>query len=442
MLNHGGPYFNLKAVVTQTGIKPDTLRAWERRYGLPLPHRSKGGHRLYSRRDIEMVKWLMARQQDGLTINRAVDLWRDLEADGRDPLDVSMPAATSAPGALGSRPSGHTLAQQREEWIAACLAYDEQRAELVAIQAFALYPPEIVATELLQWGIAQIGEGWYEGTVTVQQEHFGSSLAMRRLEALVLGAPPPTRPGRILAACPPGENHVLGLLLLTLLLRRRGWDVLYLGANVPLERLETMVSMTRPRLAILAAQQLHTASALRELALHLQNKGVSVGYGGLVFNLLPDLNGRIPGHFLGNHLDLAVATAESLMNVPRPSSMAEPVAEAYLQAREHYLQHRPLIEAEVVDQLNNLGISSDQLAIANQELSENIGAALALGDIELLGADIAWIEGLLSHRSIPPHILRRYLHIYCQAAKNQLDRRAGMLLDWLERMAEQPTGVG
>ena len=41
-----GPYFNLKAVVQQTGLKPDTLRAWERRYGLPTPQRSSGGHRL------------------------------------------------------------------------------------------------------------------------------------------------------------------------------------------------------------------------------------------------------------------------------------------------------------------------------------------------------------------------------------------------------------
>ena len=50
------PAFNLKVVLRETGIKPDTLRAWERRYGLPQPSRTQGGHRLYSQYDIEMIK--------------------------------------------------------------------------------------------------------------------------------------------------------------------------------------------------------------------------------------------------------------------------------------------------------------------------------------------------------------------------------------------------
>ena len=79
-----GPYFNLKAVVQQTGLKPDTLRAWERRYGLPTPERSAGGHRLYTRHDMDTIKWLRARQREGLSIKRAVDLWRQLESKGQD----------------------------------------------------------------------------------------------------------------------------------------------------------------------------------------------------------------------------------------------------------------------------------------------------------------------------------------------------------------------
>ena len=52
--------YNLKAVVQETNLKPDTLRAWERRYGLPNPERTAGGHRLYSQRDIDTLKWLIA----------------------------------------------------------------------------------------------------------------------------------------------------------------------------------------------------------------------------------------------------------------------------------------------------------------------------------------------------------------------------------------------
>jgi DNA-binding transcriptional MerR regulator len=37
------PTYNLKVVVQETGLRPDTLRAWERRYGLPQPDRRGGG---------------------------------------------------------------------------------------------------------------------------------------------------------------------------------------------------------------------------------------------------------------------------------------------------------------------------------------------------------------------------------------------------------------
>jgi DNA-binding transcriptional MerR regulator len=50
------PLFNLSMVLQETGIKADTLRAWERRYQLPAPSRTEGGHRLFSAYDIETIK--------------------------------------------------------------------------------------------------------------------------------------------------------------------------------------------------------------------------------------------------------------------------------------------------------------------------------------------------------------------------------------------------
>ncbi len=73
------PIFNLKAVVKETGIKPDTLRAWERRYGMPAPQRTTGGHRLYSQRDVDLLHWLLARQAEGMSISRAVEMWENRE---------------------------------------------------------------------------------------------------------------------------------------------------------------------------------------------------------------------------------------------------------------------------------------------------------------------------------------------------------------------------
>src|SRR5512136_1749725 len=89
ILSNDLPTFNLKAVVRETGLKPDTIRAWERRYGVPKPRRTSGGHRLYSQRDIDLLKWMNARQHEGMSISRIVDLWKSLEAEGKDPLQVT-----------------------------------------------------------------------------------------------------------------------------------------------------------------------------------------------------------------------------------------------------------------------------------------------------------------------------------------------------------------
>jgi methanogenic corrinoid protein MtbC1 len=429
-----GPRFNLKAVVQQTGLKPDTLRAWERRYGLPTPERSSGGHRLYSRHDIDTIKWLIARQREGLSIKRAVELWRQVESEGRDPLQAPTPMATAAVPALKSDAAGETVARLREQWIDACLAYEEQRAEQILNQAFALYSPETVAIELLQRAVAQIGDGWYEGDVTVQQEHFCSSLVMRRLEALVMAAPAPIRPGRILAACPPEESHVIGLLLLTFLLRRRGWEVVYLGANVPVQQLETTVEVIHPDLVIMSAQLLYTASTLKEAAAALKQSGVPLAYGGLMFNLLPTLRERIPGHFLGERLEAAPERVDSLMAAPRPVPTVQNVPEKYLQALEHFEDHRGLVEARVIEVQNGMGIANSHLALANRELGLNISAALALGDMDFLGTDIEWVAGLIKNRHLPDEVLYSYLNAYHQGLGEHLDERGQPIIDWLGRV--------
>lgn len=426
--------FNLKAVVQQTGLKPDTLRAWERRYGLPQPERSEGGHRLYSQRDIDTIRWLMARQREGLSISRAVELWQQIEDSGRDPLLSETPLASRQPAGPPPHVLGESLAELRKGWTSACLAYDEKRAEQVMAQAFALYPPEVVAVELLQKAVAAIGEGWYRGEVTVQQEHFCSELTLRRLEALVMAAPPPTRSGRILAACPAGENHVLPLLILTLLLRRQGWDVVYLGANVPLDRLEGTVAATRPDLVILSAQQLHTAATLREMAVLLRELKVPAAYGGLIFNLLPDLRARVPAHFLDERLDLAPHVVERLVTTPSRPPAAEPVADLYRRAQAHFQSRLGLIEADVFSALGDGQIPLAHLTVASHRLALNIEAALSLGDMDYLGTDLQWVQGLMEHREMADGHLRTFLEAYRRAAAAHLDERGKPVVEWLERV--------
>src|SRR6476661_5683819 len=139
------PTFNLKVVLKETALGADTLRAWERRYGLPVPNRSAGGHRLYSHRDIETVKWLMKRQAEGLSISRAVDLWNEQIASGVDPLagpaQTALVSAATMP--VQYQAPDTNLNSLRMRWVEACMEFSEAAAEQVLNQAFSMFPVEV-----------------------------------------------------------------------------------------------------------------------------------------------------------------------------------------------------------------------------------------------------------------------------------------------------------
>ncbi|RME52281.1 MAG: MerR family transcriptional regulator, partial [Caldilineae bacterium] len=388
--------YNLKAVVQETGVKPDTLRAWERRYGLPEPDRTPGGHRLYSQRDIDTLRWLLARQQEGLSISRAVELWRTLEAEGQDPL-VVMALEPSRPEPVIV---GQEIDQVRRQWMDACLAFDEQKAEAILGQAFALFPTEVVCVEILQRGIHDLGEGWYKGQVTVQQEHFASALAMRRLEALIAIMPPATRSGRVLVAAAPEEVHIFSQTMLHLLLRRRGWDVRSLGGNVPAERMEESLTHVQPDLVILTAQQLFTAASLTSLAARVQEMGVAVAYGGRIFTIHPELRARIPGHYLGDALLDAVNQVEHLLPNPPLATPSTTPDDAHRAALAHFRERMPAIYAALTTSMQDTPVPSTHMTVAATHMLRDVAAALELGDLGLLAPEIEWIEGLLVHHHI------------------------------------------
>jgi methanogenic corrinoid protein MtbC1 len=369
-------------------------------------------------------------------------MWHSLQQEGTDPLQTSTPQATLSITAQPPFAVGSAITELRRAWIAACLAFDERTAENILAQASAMYPLETVCFELLQKGLVQMGEGWYQGEVTVQQEHFASALAVRRLDALVAATPPPTRPGRILVACPPEEEHTFSPLLITLLLRRYGWDVIYLGADVPSTRLEFTIATARPQLVIAAAQQLHTAASLLEIAHLLDQERVPLVYGGAIFNHLPALRSHIPGHFLGERLDTIPQLVEQFLMSPRlgwpPPPVPQP-SEAYQQALAHYREHQALIEAQVWQLLKDEDIPHSRLANANMKFARNIIAALLLGNIDFMGASIIWIEGLLINHQMPTEQLHRYINAYRQAVQTHLDERGKVIRDWLAQLALEET---
>jgi DNA-binding transcriptional MerR regulator len=418
------PIYNLKAVIHETGLTPATLRAWERRYGLLHPQRTAGGHRLYTEDDIRMLKWLVARQDEGLSISRAIQMWRSLEAGE----SVINPALAPQP-ILGT--GGLALDDLRRAWVSACMAFDESAAEQALAQSFAIASPEVVSVEILQKGLSEIGEGWYQGSVSVQQEHFASALAMRRLNTLFVAAGSPTRPQRILAACPSGEQHEFILLLLSYLLRRRGWEAVYLGANVPLDRLDTAVQSIAPRLILSVAQTLNSAAALRDMALFANQQHIPFAYGGSIFIGIPELIERIPGHYLGGELSLAPQLVEHLLTHPAPPLPASPNMTTYPQLLENFYAKEGLILATMNDLLSPIQLNPAHLEEANHQFNRNIASALTLGNMHFLDHSVGWLHRLLANYGLSPSLAMAYYHAYGQAVAQHLGSDAAPILEWL-----------
>jgi len=432
------PTFNMKVVTQETGLKPDTLRAWERRYGLPTPQRTGGGHRLYSQYDIGLLKWLIARQEEGLSISNAVDLWQQLEAKGQDPLQAIPPPGAAPP--WSAPVSGKKIDELRAGWVEACLNFDEYRAQHLLAEAFAVYSVETVGLELLQPALNQIGEGWSDGSITVEQEHFASALTLRQLDALLAATPSAKGQGRLLVACPPKEEHTFSPLLLTLLMRRRNWDVVYLGANVPLERLEKVTQTINPQLIILIAQALYTAGTLLALADRLVQSQFSVAFGGAAFTYLEETRRHIPGPFLGTELQDAPQTIEELVQTQPPLAEVKRATVAYKKALSHYWEKRSAIEAYVYQSAPSEQLSNAELSKANEDLGNNIAAALTLGNMDLLEANIDWVHGLLisHHYRMSPQAMASYIEIYYEAVKTHLDEPGQVIQAWFKKLITSP----
>ena len=417
------PLFNVKVVVNETGLKPDTLRAWERRYGLPQPQRTKGGHRLYSAHDIKVLKWLVARQQEGMSISRAVSHLKQLLAEGIDPFATDEPATPPIP-------EEGNIARLREAWVTACIGYNETLAENALNQAFAMYPQELVCTAVLQKGLVEIGDLWYTGKVSVQQEHFASALAMRRIQNLITAAPPATRPESIVIGCPAGEMHEFSPLFFALFLRRRGWQVTYLGANIPLHEMQSTLKALNSDLLIMATQHLPGAASMHDTALLAQKLKLPMAFAGRVFAAYPGLENTIPGFFLGHDLSHAIEKVETLLKTPFHPASIPSMPEEYKTTLANFLQFRVQIESEIWLQLMGNDTIVPYLDMVNREFFNHIEAALRLGNINFTQYSIQWVQGLLKYNNIPAETLNYYLQTFRAAVQKWLGAHSTLIENW------------
>jgi MerR family transcriptional regulator, light-induced transcriptional regulator len=216
----------------RSGVSPELLRAWERRYGLLEPTRSSGGLRLYSDADLERVRRMQQHLAAGVAAAEAAALAQE------------TPSAT-----LGAR---YEPDAARRDLSGALEAFDEPVANALLDRLLSTTTLDSLLSEVVIPYLHELGDRWESGEVSVAQEHFASNVLRGRLLGLARDWGRGLGP-KALLACAPGERHDLGLIAFGLALRARGWRIGYLGADNPFESIDSAARAFEPDLVVISA---------------------------------------------------------------------------------------------------------------------------------------------------------------------------------------------
>lgn len=305
------PKFTIKTVASKTGIRPVTLRAWERRHEVLNPHRGDNKYRLYSERDIAILRWLKNRVDEGISISNAVSELRSMTGNNIWPEALPQAPAKMIGGAESSTPP----AQYANQLFRALIKHDENTASDLLREVHSIFDLMTVCTQVLVPALQEIGNAWYNGEIRVTTEHFASAYLRGKLLSLLQAYPSRRSAPLVMVGCAPMEQHELGSLMLAVLLRSEGFRVEYLGPDIPIEDLADYASYEMPGMIILSASSEESArnmKRMQDLLKDIRPKPI-FGYGGRAFDLKPALRSEVPGNFLGSNLETALQNTRSLL---------------------------------------------------------------------------------------------------------------------------------
>ncbi|RSD28388.1 MerR family transcriptional regulator [Mesobacillus subterraneus] len=218
--------YSIKQVSELLDIPAVTIRAWENRYNVVTPTRTEGGHRLYSQNDVDTLKWIKEQvHEKKIKISDAVRMLQDT------PPAPVLPAESDK------------YEELKEKLYKALINLDAQEANSIADLAFSLYDYEEVFHHILVNVLYKVGDEWEKGAISVAQEHFSSQFIINRCTQFLRVLPVNPVLPRVLAFCPEGEHHQIGLLIFSLFLKKKGNEVIYLGPNTPLDGLADVIKM-------------------------------------------------------------------------------------------------------------------------------------------------------------------------------------------------------
>jgi DNA-binding transcriptional MerR regulator len=231
--------YPMRTVVRLTGVAPDTLRAWERRYDAVVPTRTEGNARRYSEHDVARLRRLRDAVASGHSIGDVVRL-------GDEALDALVGKAKG-----GTSEAPDSAAALRASFLEAIERLDARSCQEILGRAALLVPPRTLALEFLRPVLHEVGERWHAGRLSIAAEHLASAQIRGVVESLRRLQEPPSSAPRLVLAAPSEHRHELGLALGSLLAIQRGVEPIMLGGDLPLREIEDAAQRLRAEAIVL-----------------------------------------------------------------------------------------------------------------------------------------------------------------------------------------------
>lgn len=217
----------IQIVTRRTGLSPDVIRVWEKRYGVVTPVRTPAGRRLYSDADIDRLQALAQATLTGRTIGQVAAL----------PAPALAALVRDADGAAGRAPAPAPSTSGPGDHLAQCVAavarLDGVALDTLLRRATVALSAEAFLDTLVVPLAARVADGVRGGTLGSVHRHLALAVLRRVLDHVVAAATSPLSSPDLVVATPSGQPQELGALVTAAAAAAEGWRVTYLGPGLP-----------------------------------------------------------------------------------------------------------------------------------------------------------------------------------------------------------------
>lgn len=232
--------FPMRVVARLTGLTPDTIRVWERRYEAVKPERTGGNKRRYSEYQVRRLVLLRRATELGHSIGQVARL---------QDADLQRIVGETAGRSRGSESVYESLV---EDYLAAVRNFDIRGAESLLGRTAAIMEPMALSLDFIVPLMRRVGRAWQEGQIKIYHEHIISGQLRSLLGTLMRHVG--TAPGvpRLIVSTPPEHLHEFGAIIGAFMAASRGLEPIYLGADMPFDDIAEAATQSGSELILLS----------------------------------------------------------------------------------------------------------------------------------------------------------------------------------------------